>query len=104
MGLANRATGEARQGPLRAGSIDVTGSLNVAGATFRLSGYRAMDGRVLMPTEKPIELANGALTFPGTFPASLITARPTASCGPGHTHRHQEIWMTTLPVARPDSL
>jgi hypothetical protein len=49
------------------------GSLNVAGATFRLSGYRAMNGRDLTPTEKPIELAGGALTFPGTFPASVIT-------------------------------
>jgi hypothetical protein len=49
------------------------GSLNVAGATFRLSGYRAMNGRDLTPTEKPIELANGALTMPGTFPASVIT-------------------------------
>src|SRR6266568_652496 len=49
------------------------GSLNVAGATFRLSGYRAMNGKDLTPAEKPIELANGALTFPGTFPASVIT-------------------------------
>lgn len=49
------------------------GSLNVAGATFRLSGYRAMNGRDLTPTEKPIELAGGALTVPGTFPASVIT-------------------------------
>jgi hypothetical protein len=49
------------------------GSLNVAGATFRLSGYRAMNGHDLTPAEKPIELANGALTIPGTFPASLIT-------------------------------
>src|SRR6266568_4789728 len=45
------------------------GSLNVAGATFRLSGYRAMNGKDLTPAEKPIELANGALTFP----ASVIT-------------------------------
>jgi hypothetical protein len=49
------------------------GSLNVAGATFRLSGYRALNGRDLTPTEKPLELAGGALTFPGTFPASVIT-------------------------------
>jgi len=49
------------------------GSLNGAGATFRLSGYRAMNGRDLTPAEKPIELANGALTFPGTFPGSVIT-------------------------------
>ena len=49
------------------------GSLTVAGATFRLSGYRAINGRDLTPTEKPIELANGALTIPGTIPASVIT-------------------------------
>ncbi len=49
------------------------GSLNVAGATFRLSGYRAMNGRDLTPTDKPIELAGGTLTIPGMFPASLIT-------------------------------
>src|SRR6266498_995599 len=55
------------------GCHSMWGSLNVAGATFRLSGYRAMNGRDLTPTEKPIELANGLLTLPGTFPASLIT-------------------------------
>jgi hypothetical protein len=49
------------------------GSLTVAGATFRLSGYRAINGRDLTPTEKPIELANGALTIPRMFPASVIT-------------------------------
>ncbi len=49
------------------------GSLNVAGATFRLSGYRAMNGRELTPIEKPIELAKGELSIPGTFPASVIT-------------------------------
>jgi hypothetical protein len=56
-----------------AGCHTMWGSLNGAGATFRLSGYRAMNGRDLTPTEKPIELAGGALTFPGTFPASIIT-------------------------------
>jgi hypothetical protein len=49
------------------------GGLNPAGATFRLSGYRAILGKDLTPTEKPIEIANGALTIPGTFPASIIT-------------------------------
>lgn len=49
------------------------GSLNVGGITFRLSGYRAISGRELTPTEKPIELAGGALTIPGTIPASVIT-------------------------------
>jgi hypothetical protein len=59
------------------------GGLNVGGATFRLSGYRAMAGKDLTPLEKPIELANGALTVPGTFPASLIT-------GAGLEYRHEE--------------
>jgi hypothetical protein len=49
------------------------GSLNVNGATFRLSGYRAMAGQELPQVEKPIEFGQGMLTLPGTFPASLIT-------------------------------
>jgi hypothetical protein len=49
------------------------GSLNVNGATFRLSGYRAMAGQELPQVEKPIEFAKGMLTLPGIFPASLIT-------------------------------
>ena len=49
------------------------GSLNVNGATFRLSGYRAMAGQELPQVEKPNEFANGLLTLPGTFPASVIT-------------------------------
>jgi hypothetical protein len=32
-----------------------------------------MNGRDVTPAEKPIDIANGALTFPATFPASLIT-------------------------------
>src|SRR6266498_3869864 len=55
------------------GCHSMWGSLNVAGATFRLSGYRAMNGKELTPTEKPIEIGNGLLTVPGTFPASIIT-------------------------------
>jgi hypothetical protein len=48
------------------------GSLNVNGATFRLSGYRAMAGQDLPPLDKPIEVGKlGAL--PGVFPVSLIT-------------------------------
>jgi hypothetical protein len=49
------------------------GSLNVNGATFRLSGYRAMAGQELPQAEKPIEFGKGLLTVPGTFPASVIT-------------------------------
>ncbi len=65
------------------GCHSMWGSLTVAGATFRLSGYRAMNGKDLTPTEKPIELAGGALTLPGTFPASLIT-------GAGVEFRHED--------------
>jgi hypothetical protein len=49
------------------------GSLNVNGATFRLSGYRAMAGDDLLPLDKPIELGKGAVTLPGVFPISLVT-------------------------------
>jgi hypothetical protein len=50
------------------------GSLNVNGATFRLSGYRAMAGQDLPPLDKPIELGKGgAVALPGVFPVSLVT-------------------------------
>ncbi|WP_248353619.1 hypothetical protein [Anaeromyxobacter oryzae] len=50
------------------------GSLNVNGATFRLSGYRAMAGQDLPPLDKPIEIGKGgAVSLPGVFPISLIT-------------------------------
>jgi hypothetical protein len=49
------------------------GSLTVNGATFRLSGYRAMAGQELPQVEQPIVMGKGMLTIPGTFPASLIT-------------------------------
>jgi len=49
------------------------GALNGAGVTFRLSGYRAINGRDLKPVEKDIELANGLLAMPMTIPASIIT-------------------------------
>jgi hypothetical protein len=49
------------------------GALNGAGVTFRLSGYRAMFGNNLTPTEKDIDLAGGSLSLPKTFPLSIIT-------------------------------
>lgn len=49
------------------------GALNPSGATFRLSGYRAIAGQDLPQAEKPNEFGKGLLTVPGTFPASLIT-------------------------------
>ncbi len=49
------------------------GALNGNGVTFRLSGYRAINGRDLKPVDKDVELAGGALTIPSSFPISLIT-------------------------------
>ncbi len=71
------------------------GSLTGAGATFRLSGYRAIGGRDLTPAEKPIELAGGELTMPGTFPASVIT-------GTGLEYRREmrEAATTTSTITR----
>ncbi|HET7319104.1 MAG TPA: hypothetical protein VFK23_08220 [Nitrospirota bacterium] len=49
------------------------GALNGAGVTFRLSGYRAINGRDLTPVDKDIELSNGLLVIPTTLPLSIIT-------------------------------
>ncbi len=49
------------------------GALNGSGSTFRLSGYRAVFGNDLKPTEKDVELSNGELSMPGSFPISIIT-------------------------------
>jgi hypothetical protein len=51
----------------------VWGALNGAGVTFRLSGYRAINGRELKPISEDIELGDGALTIPTTLPFSFIT-------------------------------
>jgi hypothetical protein len=48
------------------------GSLNVNGATFRLSGYRAMAGDDLLPLDKPIEIGKVGVV-PGVFPVSFVT-------------------------------
>jgi hypothetical protein len=48
------------------------GALNGAGVTFRLSGYRAINGKDLTPVEKDIELSPGNV-IPSTFPFSIIT-------------------------------
>jgi hypothetical protein len=48
------------------------GALNGAGVTFRLSGYRAMNGKELTPIEKDVELSAGN-TIPGSFPFSIIS-------------------------------
>jgi hypothetical protein len=49
------------------------GGLNGAGVTFRLSGYRAMQGKELAPVDKDIDLAGGSITLPSAFPWSIIT-------------------------------
>ncbi len=46
--------------------------LNAAGWSFRMSGYRRLNGRDLQPTTKDIELALGALTMPSIPPLSVI--------------------------------
>jgi hypothetical protein len=49
------------------------GALNGAGVTFRLSGYRAINGRDLTPVDKDIELSNGLFVIPTTLPLSIVT-------------------------------
>lgn len=51
----------------------VWGALNGAGNSFKMSGYRAIFGKDLKPVEQDTVLANGMLSVPMTFPASLIT-------------------------------
>jgi len=48
------------------------GALNRSGVTFRLSGYRSLDGVTLKPETDDIELSHGMLTLPGTLPLSVI--------------------------------
>jgi hypothetical protein len=59
------------------------GALSSAGATFRLSGYRAMFGDDLPPVEKDVDLTGGLLSLPATFPVSIIT-------GVGFDYRSEE--------------
>jgi len=49
------------------------GSLNAAGVTFRLSGYRAMFGRDLVPISPDIDVGAGVFAIPTTLPLSFIT-------------------------------
>jgi hypothetical protein len=48
------------------------GSLNGAGATFRLSGYRAIFGKPMKPEVEDTEISKG-VTIPATLPLSFIT-------------------------------
>jgi hypothetical protein len=49
------------------------GALNGAGVTFRLSGYRATNGKDLEPVEKDTELPPSNIVIPSSFPLSIIT-------------------------------
>jgi hypothetical protein len=72
----------------------VWGALTGAGVTFRLSGYRAINGRVLKPISEDIELGNGALTIPTTLPFSFVT-------GVGYDWRSEERTSSGLGGAAP---
>ena len=48
------------------------GSLNGAGSSFKMSGYRAIYGKDLTPVEKDIDLAGGSLSIPKTSPLSVL--------------------------------
>ncbi len=61
-----------RYGMECSGCHTMWGALNGAGVTFRLSGYRAINGKDLEPTSKDIELSPGNY-IPSTFPLSIIT-------------------------------
>lgn len=51
----------------------VWGALSGAGNTFKLSGYRAINGVDLKPESEDIELAHGTLVMPTTLPLSFVT-------------------------------
>ena len=48
------------------------GALNGAGVTFRLSGYRAINGKVAKPETEDLEITKG-VTIPNALPLSFIT-------------------------------
>ena len=51
----------------------VWGALTQAGNTFKLSGYRAINGVDVKPESEDIEIAHGTLTMPTTLPLSFVT-------------------------------
>ena len=61
------------------------GALNAAGVTFRLSGYRAMFGKDLVPIEagKDINIPGTTVKIPGSMPFSFIT-------GVGYDYRSEK--------------
>jgi hypothetical protein len=61
-----------RYGMECSGCHTMWGALNGAGVTFRLSGYRAINGSNLTPISEDLELAKGVV-IPTTLPLSFIT-------------------------------
>lgn len=59
------------------------GALNGVGATFKLSGYRALIGGDLEPLSKDIETAGNMFAIPTTLPLSLVT-------GVGYDYRNEK--------------
>jgi opacity protein-like surface antigen len=49
------------------------GALNGTGASFKMSGYRAINGKDLTPAENDIDIAGGSLAIPRTSPFSILT-------------------------------
>ncbi len=47
-------------------------ALNAAGWSFKMSGYRRLNGRELQPTTKDIDLAMGALSVPSIPPLAIV--------------------------------
>jgi hypothetical protein len=58
------------------------GALNGAGQTFKLSGYRAMNGKDMKPVSEDIELAKD-VAIPTTLPLSFVT-------GVGYDYRKEK--------------
>lgn len=61
-----------RYGMECSGCHTMWGALKGPGVTFRLSGYRAINGKDLEPVSKDIEISPGNV-IPTTFPLSIIT-------------------------------
>src|SRR5512141_1700961 len=61
-----------RYGMECSGCHTMWGALNGAGVTFRLSGYRAINGKNLTPISEDVEIAKG-VSIPTTLPLSFIT-------------------------------
>src|SRR3989442_15052784 len=68
-----------RYGMETSGCHTMWGSLNGAGVTSRLTGYRAIFGRDPPRVTENIEVANG-VAIPSTLPLAFITGAGVDSC------------------------